>query len=237
MNEFINHLWNVNLPLFTIPWFNYPMSFIELVGTIFNLWCVWLVARNNVWNWPIGQVGVVAFLIMFWQIQLYSDFVEQIYFFITGFWGWYLWLNPKGAKDVNGQRPIAVTKNVEKLVYLVAIVLGTILLAEATIRFPSWLPKFFPEPASFPYIDAVTTIMSFAATILMARRQVECWVLWIAVDLIDIPLYWVKGVKFVCLLYCIFLFLAIRGLVRWYKEYQASKADEDGEYSCPGSCD
>ena len=61
--------------------------------------------------------------------------------------------------------------------------------------------------------------------------------LWIAVDIIDIPLYWVKGVKFVCLLYCIFLFLAIRGLVRWYKEYQASKENEDGEYACPGGCD
>ncbi|HYF61502.1 MAG TPA: nicotinamide riboside transporter PnuC, partial [Herpetosiphonaceae bacterium] len=78
-----------------------------------------------------------------------------------------------------------------------------------------WLPDLFPEPASFAYLDALTTIMSFVATILMARKRIECWVYWIAVDVIGIGLYYAKDVKFIALLYVIFLALAIAGLFAW----------------------
>ena len=65
----------------------YPLSWLELVGTIFNLWSVWLMTRNRILTWPIGIVGVVLFMLLFWQIHLYADFFEQIYYIITGFLG------------------------------------------------------------------------------------------------------------------------------------------------------
>ena len=79
------------------------------------------------------------------------------------------------------------------------------------------LPQFFPEPASFPYLDAFTTIMSFVATILMAHKKIECWYLWILVDIIGIWLYFQKGIVFVSVLYAIFLILATKGLINWNK--------------------
>jgi nicotinamide mononucleotide transporter len=57
--------------------FGYPMSYLELTGTVFNLWSVWLVARKNILTWPVGVVGVILFAILFYQIQLYSDLVES----------------------------------------------------------------------------------------------------------------------------------------------------------------
>jgi nicotinamide mononucleotide transporter len=78
-----------------------------------------------------------------------------------------------------------------------------------------YLPKIFPEPASFPFLDAFTTILSFAATILMAYKRIECWYLWILVDVIGIGLYYTKNVVFVALLYCIFLVLATNGFFNW----------------------
>jgi len=74
-----------------------------------------------------------------------------------------------------------------------------------SIRFPNQ----FPEPASYPYLDSFTTVMSFVATILMARKKVTCWYLRILVDIIGIGLYYVKGVKFISLEYVIFLVLAV----------------------------
>lgn len=220
MIAFFQHALSVQTVAFTV--LGYPMSYIELVGTVFNLWCVWLVAKNKVLNWPVGLVGVVAFAIMFWQIQLYSDLVEQFYFFVTGIWGWYLWThNPNKEK---AQRPISSAGLGLFSVYVVAITVLTIVLAEVTINLNAWFPTLFPQPASYPYIDAITTIMSFAATIMMCYRQIECWYLWIAVDIIDVPLYWVKDVHFVSLLYFVFLCICIRGVVGWLKEYRTSLA-------------
>jgi len=79
-----------------------------------------------------------------------------------------------------------------------------------------YMPALFPEKASFPYLDAFTTVMSFAANILMAHKKIECWYLWIAVDVIGIGFISQKGC-FVSLLYLIFLILATKGLFNWRK--------------------
>ena len=76
-------------------------------------------------------------------------------------------------------------------------------------------PKLFPEQASFPYLDALTTFMSFTAMWLMVQKRIESWIYWIIVDVIGIGLYYAKDVRFVSLLYVILLFLAIKGFVSW----------------------
>jgi nicotinamide mononucleotide transporter len=63
---------------FTVPYFKYEISWVELLGTVFNLAAVYLAVRNKVLTWPVGLVGVVLFLVLFFQIQLYSDVVEQV---------------------------------------------------------------------------------------------------------------------------------------------------------------
>ena len=86
-----------------------------------------------------------------------------------------------------------------------------------------WLPVLFPEAASFPYLDALTTIMSFTAMWLMARKRIESWHYWIVVDIIGIWLYYVKEVRFISLLYVILLIMAINGLRMWHKTFKASE--------------
>jgi nicotinamide mononucleotide transporter len=69
--------------------------------------------------------------------------------------------------------------------------------------------------AAFPWWDASVAILSVAAQILMSRRLLENWVLWIAVDLLAIGLYAAKGLQATAWLYAIFLVLAIWGLIDW----------------------
>ncbi|MBP6257059.1 nicotinamide mononucleotide transporter [Patescibacteria group bacterium] len=87
------------------------------------------------------------------------------------------------------------------------------IIAHLNVRFP----KLFAEPASYVILDSFTTILSFAATILMIRKKVECWILRIIVDIIGIYLYYVKGVQFIALEYVLFLCLAINGLLQRQK--------------------
>ena len=213
-------LFSVSNVLFTV--WGYEMSYIEFFGTIFSLWCVWLVAKNNILTWPVGMIGIVLFGFLFWQIQLYSDFIEQIYFFFMSIYGWWMWSSSKKTKQKDTQTKLKITLNSKQSnrIYVVVIVLGTIAMGYFVGHINLYFPQIFPEPASFPYLDAFTTVMSFAAIILMAKKRIECWYLWILVDVIGVGLYFEKDVVFVSFLYLIFLFIATKGYFIWRKEFK-----------------
>lgn len=217
----VSAFFNINTTFFTV--IGYQMSYLEFFGTIFTIWCVWLTARAKVLSWPIGIIGGVLYIFLFYQISLYSDLAEQIYFLITGFWGWWVWLHPKTAQETDKNSELKISANTKKvnLNYFLIIILGTALLMYITVHLDNWFPKYFPEPASFPFLDAFTTAMSFTAQWLLAKKKLESWVLWIIVDAIDIWVYWFKGVKFVSLEYGLFFIIASIGLMKWYKEYKA----------------
>jgi len=216
---------DINNTFFTL--LGYPMSYLEFFGTLLNIISVYLVAKNKIWTWPIGNIAVVLFAILFFQIQLYSDFFEQIYFFITGFYGWWVWA--KRGKDTEKEMPVSHNSKRNNLIYAGIIGIGTILMGYSISQIHLWLPSIFTLAASFPYLDAFTTVMSFAATILMAHKKIECWYLWISVDIIGIGLYFTKGVVFVSILYVIFLVLASNGLIQWRRIYRKQKEEEKCE--------
>lgn len=225
MLELLQTFLDVNNTAFTM--LGYQISWLELVGTIFNLACVILVARRNILTWPVGIVGVLLFGVLFWQINLYADVLEQVYYFITSIVGWYMWsiLRHRDSDD----NKVLVTTNSLKVngLWIAGIVVISVIATWALSNIHNWLPAIFTEPASLPAIDATTTVMSFAAQILMMRRKLENWILWIVVDVVAVWLYWYKEVPFVALLYLVFLVNAVYGYIIWKK---ASKRElEDGD--------
>src|SRR3989344_3076491 len=216
--NFLISFFDINNIFFTA--FSYHMSYLEFFGTIFTIWCVWLTAKAKILSWPIGLVGVVLYLFLFYQIQLYSDLAEQVYFLITGIWGWWIWVHPKTPKETkeNTELKISVNSLKENIAYGIIIALGTVLLTYVTSNLNLWLPAYFPQPAAYPFFDALTTAMSLTAQWLLAKKEIENWVLWIGVDAIDVWIYWFKGVKFVSLEYGLFFFIASIGLIKWIKE-------------------
>lgn len=212
-------LLDINAVFFTF--LGYPMSYIEFFGTIANLLSVWLVSKRNILNWPVGIVGVILFMILFFQINLYSDLLEQIYFLITGFIGWWAWYKGKDFSKKNEDTiQVVSSSQKENIVWIFYTLLLTVVLWVLAIKIPVILPNIFVEPPSFPWLDAFTTAMSFIATYLMIKKRISCWYYWIFVDVIGIGLYHAKDVKFLSVLYAIFLILAVRGLFAWKKSVQ-----------------
>jgi nicotinamide mononucleotide transporter len=204
-------LWRVETVAFTV--LDYPMSWIELVGTITYLWSVWLMARRRMLTWPVGIVSVLLYLLLFWQIRLYSDALEQVYYLGASAYGWYRWARYAQPED---ERVVTRLSGPTAILVQVCLVAGgTALLGYGMARAHEVAPALFPEAAAYPYVDAGTTIASFVAMGLLTLKRVESWLWWIGVDVVSIGLYWVKDVRFVALLYVVLLVLAVRGLVEW----------------------
>jgi nicotinamide mononucleotide transporter len=204
---------SVNTVAFTV--LDYPLSYVELAGTVFYLWSVWLIARRHMLTWPVGISSSLLYMALFYQIRLYSDTIEQVYYLFAGVYGWWYWRAARRAAD---ERVAVRFSRVRAIAaWAVATLALSCVAGAAMSRAHLWLPALFPEPASYPYLDALTTIMSFVAMWLMARKRVESWVYWIIVDVIGIGLYYAKDVHFVALLYVILLVMAVAGLRAWLK--------------------
>ena len=208
----IANLLNINTVAFTI--LDYPMSYIEFVGTIFYLWSVWLIAKRKMLTWPIGIISVILYFFLFYQIRLYSDAAEQLYYLGASIYGWWYW--KKGEQDQT-KLAIQISSPLMLIVWAIGTIIASLGLSIIVSHLHIMLPLIFTEPASYPFLDSLTTVMSFTAMFLMARKYLESWVYWIIVDVIGIWLYFVKNVKFLSLLYVILLIIAVKGLFEWLK--------------------
>lgn len=198
------------------------MSYVEFFGTIFTGWSVYLAAKNKISNWPIGIVGIILFGFLFYQVQLYSDLMEQVYYLITGFWGWWLWSHPNSSEKSSNSTELKVGYSSVKsnVAAVISIVLLTILMTKFMSNIHLMFPTLFPVAASFPMLDAFTTVLSFVATIYLAKRKIENWYIWIVVDVIAVWLYYTKGVVFISALYFAFLLNAVKGYIEWLNIYK-----------------
>jgi nicotinamide mononucleotide transporter len=212
---------SVHKVFFTV--LGYPMSYIEFSATLLITIYVLLITRKIIWAWPLGIFTFALFAVLFYQVNLYSDFFEQFYYIGNCVYGWSVWfIARKNAKQGEQELPVSYTSNKGRLLALAIIAVGGICLGFSMSRIHIWLPKLFSQPAAYPYIDATATIMGFVAAGLMTHRKIESWILWICVNSICIWLYFARHVKFVAILYIFFLALAINGLITWSKELRRS---------------
>ena len=204
-------LFDVKETFFTI--FEHPVSYVEFIGTVLGLISVFLAARANIFTWPTGIANAIFFLVIFYQIHLYSDMFLQMYFCGMGVYGWFTWK----YKAEHQQSAIRTLSNSQRLQLAGFIAAVTLVIGTLISKIHLLLPQIFDHPASYPYIDTFVAISSVLAVILLARRIFETWVLWVLVDITSIGLYSVKGVKLIALEYVIFLALAVLGVASWYR--------------------
>ena len=213
----VTFLLDVRETFFTV--LDHPVSYVEFIGTVLGLVSVFLAARANIFTWPTGIANALFFLVIFYQIHLYSDMFLQMYFCGTGVYGWFSWKR-RAAQDHGEIRTLSNSSRtaIAVIIAVVVIVFGT-LISQIHLL----IPQIFDHPASYPYIDTFITISSILATILLARRIFETWVLWILVDITSIGLYSVKGVKLIALEFVIFLGLAVLGVLSWYRIWKKNE--------------
>jgi len=210
-------LLNINTTLFEL--LGYRMSLLELIATLTGLAAVWFAARENIITWPFALANAVLFFILFYQVNLYSAMILQLFFFGNSIYGWINW-----RRDTAGDRKgVTLMSHKSRVLWMVALFAGMILLASLMSRIHLWLPELFPVKASFVFTDAMISVMSIIASLLLARLKLENWVLWILIDIMSVAMYAMRGVMLVSIQYAIFLFMASYGLALWSKKVKGYK--------------
>jgi len=190
----------------------YPISYVELIGTLAGRVSVYYASRANILTWPTGIINELFLFVLFFQVQLYADMFLQVYFFIVTIYGWYNW------KTNPAERKVSLTGFRGRLWIAASTVLGTIALGYLFRHIHILLPAVFTNPAAYPFADSFIMVLSIIATILLAKKKIEPWVLWITADVVAMVLYFNKQIYFLSLEYLIFFCVASYGFCHWNQQ-------------------
>jgi nicotinamide mononucleotide transporter len=179
------------------------MSPIEIVAFLLGVANVALVVRRSLWNYPFGLLMVILYGWIFFGAKLYSDALLQVFFFVVQIYGWLNWAR---SRSDAGEVEVERLSDGARLAWLLGAATATAIWGWGMYRFTD---------AAYPWWDAAVAILSVAAQILMSRRLIENWVLWIAVDLLAIGLYAAKDLRLTAVLYAVFLVMSVWGMIDW----------------------
>ena len=176
------------------------MSTIEIVAALFGVIGVWLSVRQNVWNWPVGIINVALYVVVFYRARLYADMGLQVVYIVLGLMGWWVWWQ-------RTHEPLRVSRASLTLLAstTVAVIAATLIL----------VPVLRAAHGAAPGWDALTTSMSLGAQLLLNLKRLETWYVWIAVDVIYVPLYFSRDLNLTAVVYIVFLALCVQGWRQW----------------------
>lgn len=71
------------------------------------------------------------------------------------------------------------------------------------------------QPDAFPFWDSCMMVLSIVAMILMTRKYVENWLLWVIINVISVVIFALQGVYAMSLEYIILTFITLNGSRMW----------------------
>jgi nicotinamide mononucleotide transporter len=188
-----------------------PVTYAELFGFITGLASVALAVVQRVETFPVGIAGNVFFLVLLADVGLYADAGLQVVYMVLSMLGWWAWLRlgPERTElDVSDASPA-----------LLLGVAGGVVAATLVL-----VPILREAHGSAPFLDSVTTSLSLGAQVLLSLKKLQHWYVWMAADVIYVPLYVERGLYLTAIVYVVFFALCVSGLVQWRRALRPAEA-------------
>lgn len=197
-----------------VDWFidQWQHNLIELLATICGFICIFLAAKENLWNWPFGILTVSLYFFVFFEAKLYADMGLQVIYLVLNFYGWMVWISRRGEKKV---------KPTEKITQKEVVILSFVgVIAWGVLYF---ILKRYTD-AAIPSVDTLVTVICLIAQYLMSKKVLENWILWLVANAIYVPLFYFKGLYPSSILYSVLFINAIYGYWVWRRNYREENA-------------
>ncbi len=188
------------------------MTPLELAANAFNLASVFLARRNSVHTWWTGLVAVSLYSVLFFGARLYADTALQAFFFASCAAGWWQWTRGGAGRT---ELPVSTLSGAQRAGVGAAI-------AAASLG-AGWAFATFTD-AALPFADSFVLGGSIVAQILLVRRKLDSWAVWIAVDVVAIGVYAVKALWLTSAVYGVLLVLCVLAVVEWRQILAAQSA-------------
>lgn len=165
------------------------------------------------WGWPLTIVASVLYAWLFYASKLYGEAGVNVFFAVAALWGWWQWLRGHRA---GSSAPLRIARLDSQGVAITvagwaAAWLGCALLLRAI------------TDSDVPWADGFVTAGSVVGTVLLGRKFIENWPIWLIVNAASVALFAYKGLTLTVVLYVIFFGLAIWGWIGWRERLARSE--------------
>ena len=126
-----------------------------------------------------GLVNAPLYAMLSWRHGYYGDVALNVYYFAMMFPGLKAWCCHRGQTAEEGVERTRLT--LRQALRLSATLLAFSILLWGVLH---------ALGGTRPFCDSLTNVLSVAAMALTVRRAIEQWFLWIAVDLIEVVMWW-----------------------------------------------
>lgn len=179
------------------------MSLFEIIAAALGIISVFFSTRQNVLAWPASLLNNAMYGAIFFQQRLYALMALQGCFFVIAVYGWYKWLFGGAAKT-------------ELRVSHIPVKLGVVLVFVSTAAMLAiWLLLTHHTQDASPLLDAFFFAVSLTAQWMMARKYFECWPVWVAINCVSVPFFFLQHSYPTMVQYAVFLVLALMGWRHW----------------------
>jgi nicotinamide mononucleotide transporter len=175
---------------------------LELISFLLAATTVVLNIRQKHWAWLFSIASSATYAVVFFDARLYGDMGLQFVFIAASVWGWYQWLHGAGKQALVVTRLTRATRGWA----IAGWAIGFIVLS-------SFLDRY--TDTDVPHADGFLTAGSLVGQLLLGRKKVENWIVWIVVDVLYVGLYVYKGLTLTAFLYALFVVLAWTGWRAW----------------------
>ena len=188
-----------------------PVTVLELVAFGLSIGMVIGNLRVRLWAWPLAIAASACYGWLFAANRLYGEAALQVFFIAVSAWGWRQWL---AGTDAQGQRLVVRWMDGRSRARAAGATLAAwpllgLLLARAT-------------DSDVPFADALATVASVAGQLLLGRKFVENWLVWLAVNVYSVGLFAWKALWLTAVLYALFALLSWVGLRSWTAQARAA---------------
>jgi nicotinamide mononucleotide transporter len=191
-----------------------PVSWLELVASLLGLAMVACNLRVHPAAWPLAIVSSALYAAVFWDGRLYGQVALQGVFIAVSAWGWRQWLHGHGA----GGSPLQVGSLGARA--RLGVAAATLLAWPAVALF---LARGTDSAA--PWLDGLTTAGALTGQLLLARKRIDNWPVWLAVNVLSVVLFARSGLWPTALLYAVFAGLAAWGWWTWRELERRCRSD------------
>ena len=183
-----------------------PTHWLSLVSGLLGITAVILCSQGNILTYAFGFGQIITYSVLCYMERFYAGLAMNAFYFASQIYGIYTWRRLR----IDDSAMISPRSLPAKAFAILCATMAVVAVMTG------WLLSRYTYDTQ-PYLDAITTVVSVVAQIMLVMAIRQQWWLWLFVDVLFIIMWVIAGNGSMVAQYGFWCINCIYGLIRWRK--------------------